>query len=228
MRQITTPAIILRRTNYGEADRIVTFLTPAGKLKALVKGVRRSKSKLAGGIELFSESSVTFMETRGDLARIISTRLIHHYQEIVGDLQRMMVGYEFMKLLDGIIEDEAEGEYYELLKSVLNALADLEIPLYAVEVWFYTRLLRLHGHGLNLKTDSEGSVLEDDGLYNFSPEHMCFNAGSNGQYRAEHIKLLRLCIAQPAKVLKQVKDISELSKTLNPLVKQLVVSHNQS
>ena len=73
MKQQTTPAIILRRTNYGEADRIVTFLTPIGKIRAMVKGVRRSKSKLAGGIELFSESTVTFLETRGDLARVVSS-----------------------------------------------------------------------------------------------------------------------------------------------------------
>jgi DNA repair protein RecO (recombination protein O) len=215
----------LRRTNYGEADRIVTFLTPAGKLKALVKGVRRSKSKLAGGIELFSESSVTFMDTRGDLARIVSTRLIHHYQEIVGDLQRMMAGYEFMKALDSLIEDEAESEYYELLKSVLGGLADIEIPLDAVEVWFYVRLLRLQGHGLNLKTDSTGNALEADSLYFFSPEHMCFNSSKNGQYRAEHIKLLRLCLSQSVQVLKQVKDADDLTKSLKSLVKQLSSSH---
>ena len=39
MRQQTSPAIVLRRTNYGEADRIVTFLTPIGKISAIVKGV---------------------------------------------------------------------------------------------------------------------------------------------------------------------------------------------
>ena len=39
MRQQTSPAIVLRRTNYGEADRVVTFLTPIGKVKAIVKGV---------------------------------------------------------------------------------------------------------------------------------------------------------------------------------------------
>ena len=136
MKQQTTPAIILRRTNYGEADRIVTFLTPIGKIRAMVKGVRRSKSKLAAGIELFSESTVTFLETRGDLARVVSTRLETHWDPIIGDLQRMMFGYEAMKMLDKIIEDEAGREYFDLLRATLDALADLDLPLVAVEPWF--------------------------------------------------------------------------------------------
>jgi DNA repair protein RecO (recombination protein O) len=51
MRQFRTQAIILNRTDYGEADRIISFLTPDhGKVKAIAKAVRKSKSKLAGGI----------------------------------------------------------------------------------------------------------------------------------------------------------------------------------
>ena len=45
-------AIVLRRTNYGEADRILQLLTPKGKRSVMAKGVRRERSKLAGGIEL--------------------------------------------------------------------------------------------------------------------------------------------------------------------------------
>ncbi len=221
MRQITTPAMILRRTNYGEADRIVTFLTPAGKIKALVKGVRKSKSKLAGGIELFSESTISFIETRGDLARIVSTRLNEHWGDIVGDLQRMMFGYEAMKSLDRIIEDEAEGEYYILLKNVLEGLNDLAIPLELVEVWFYVRLLELQGHGLNLKTDINGKSLVGESLYSFSSEQMCFSVTGTGSFRPEHIKLLRLCLSQPPKVFKQVKQTKELAGDLRPLLKQL-------
>ncbi len=221
MRQITTPAIILRRTNYGEADRIVTFLTPTGKLRAIVKGVRRSKSKLAGGIELFSESTVTFIEGKSDLATIISTRLNVHWDGIVGDLQRMMFGYEAMKLIDKVIEDDAERDYYEILKMTLEGLSDSTTPLTAVELWFYVRILRLLGHGVNLKTDQNGKNLVDDTLYTFSAEHMCFSPNSGGQYRSDHIKLLRLCLSQPVVVLKQVKQVGELSETLQPLFKQL-------
>lgn len=223
MRQITTPAIILRRTNYGEADRIVTFLTPTGKLRAIVKGVRRSKSKLAGGIELFSESTVTFIEGKSDLATIISTRLNVHWDGIVGDLQRMMFGYEAMKLIDKVIEDDAERDYYEILRMTLEGLADSTTPLAAVELWFYVRILRLLGHGVNLKTDQDGRNLVDNTLYTFSVENMCFSPNNSGQYRSDHIKLLRLSLSQPVTVLKQVKQVGELSKALQPLFKQLTI-----
>lgn len=221
MRQYTSPAIILRRTNYGEADRIVTFLTPAGKIRAMVKGVRRSKSKLAGGIELFSESTITFLETRGDLARIVSTRLETHWDAIVGDLQRMMFAYEAMKLFDKIIEDDAERSYYDLLKSTLEALADLEIPLVAVELWFYMRILKLQGYEPNLKTDQDGKKLTADSLYAFSSDAMCFQPSPNGLYRADHIKLLRLCLTHAPRVLKQVKGVDELATPL----KSIFVAH---
>jgi DNA repair protein RecO (recombination protein O) len=57
MKTIVTKGIVLTRTDYGEADRILHFLTPdQGKIAGIAKGVRKSKSKLAGGIELFSVS----------------------------------------------------------------------------------------------------------------------------------------------------------------------------
>jgi DNA repair protein RecO (recombination protein O) len=218
MKQQTTPAIILRRTNYGEADRIVTFLTPIGKIKAMVKGVRRSKSKLAGGIELFSESTITFLETRGDLARIISTRLEKHWDAIVGDLQRMMFGYEAMKILDKLIEDDAERAYFDLLKHTLESLSDLELPMSATELWFYLRVLKLQGHEPNLNTDQSGKKLTTEALFSFSPDNMCFNESPNGTYRSEHIKLLRLCLTHTPQVLKQVKGINELAPPLKDLL----------
>jgi DNA repair protein RecO len=218
MRQQTSTAIILRRTNYGEADRIVTFLTPVGKVKAMVKGVRRSKSKLAGGIELFSESTITFLQTSGNLQRIISTRLETHWDGIVGDLQRMMFAYEAMKLLDKTIEDDAERGYYDLLKSTLQALSDPETPLPAVEMWFYLRLLKLTGHALNVLTDPSGAALPKDSLYLFSPDDMCFVVNPNGDFRAEHVKLLRLSLDHQPGFLKQVKGVGELAKPLASLL----------
>jgi len=51
MKRINTHGIVLARTDFGEADRILTFLTPDnGKVKAIAKGVRKQKSKMAGGI----------------------------------------------------------------------------------------------------------------------------------------------------------------------------------
>jgi DNA repair protein RecO (recombination protein O) len=72
MKRFKTNGIILARTNYGEADRIITFLTPDhGKVKVIAKAVRKSKSKLAGGIELFSISQISFIIGRGEINTLV-------------------------------------------------------------------------------------------------------------------------------------------------------------
>src|SRR5581483_3542398 len=112
MRQFRTQAIILNRTDYGEADRIISFLTPDhGKLKAIAKGVRKSKSKLAGGIELFSVSDISFIPGRKEISTVVSTRLIKHYGHIVKDLNRTNTGYALIKRLDKATEDAPETDY---------------------------------------------------------------------------------------------------------------------
>ena len=65
---VKTEAVVLRSIRYGEADRIITFITPdRGKVKGIAKGVRKQKSKLAGGIELFSVSDISFIPGRRDI-----------------------------------------------------------------------------------------------------------------------------------------------------------------
>ena len=63
---IRTKALVLRRTNFGEADRIINFLTEQGVVAAIAKGVRKEKSKLAGAVELFCLSEITLHESQDD------------------------------------------------------------------------------------------------------------------------------------------------------------------
>ena len=92
-------AIVLRRTNYGEADRILQLLTPKGKRSVMAKGVRRERSKLAGGIELFALCDVVLRLGRGNLALLTSSRLVAFYRHILEDYDRMQFAYTSMKLI---------------------------------------------------------------------------------------------------------------------------------
>jgi len=74
MKTERTRAVVLRRTNYGEADRIVQLLTPVGRRSVMARGVRKEKSKLAGGIELFAVSDVVLGQGKGDLGVVTSAR----------------------------------------------------------------------------------------------------------------------------------------------------------
>ena len=130
MNQITTKGIVLARTNYGEADRIVTVLTPEhGKLRVMAKGVRRLKSKLAGGVELFCVSDLSLIRGRGDLSTLTSSRMHHQFSSITKDIDRTMYGYEILKCIATITEEEAGLDYYSLLEATLSALNDASVPL---------------------------------------------------------------------------------------------------
>lgn len=222
MKQLVTPAIILSRTDYGEADRILTMLTPEyGKLHLLAKGVRRVKSKLAGGIELFSVSTITFIQGRSGagLGTLVSTRLDKHFGHIVQDLDRTMLGYELIKQLNKITEDQAEAAYYHLLQQAFEALDDAAVPLPVIQFWYQAQLLRLGGHTPNLHTDVYGNKLEADKLYDFSFEEMSFDPRERGRFNAGHIKFLRLSFAgTSAKLLVQVQGSDVLVKALAPQV----------
>lgn len=225
--QIVTEGIILGRTDYGEADRIITLLTPDhGKVRLIAKGVRRVKSKLAGGIELFSVSSITFVKGRGEVGTLVSTRLAKHYSRIVEDLERTMLGYELIKQLNKVTEDHPEPEYFALLRLAFEALDDASIPQPLIRFWFSAQLLGMAGHTPNLQTESDGQKLNPEKTYNFDFERMCFLAAPQGKLDASHIKFLRLSFAaHSAKTLAQVQGGSALTNELAPLLSAMLQTH---
>lgn len=227
MNQQLTTAIVLKRTNYGEADRILTLLTPDhGKLRVMARGVRKVKSKLAGGIELFSVSHVTFIPGRGEIATLVSTRLERHYGTIIKDIERVQLGYELIKQLDKATEDHAEAEYFTLLYQSFEALDVAAIPLRLIRLWFSAQLLRLGGHEPNLQTDTTGGKLQADQRYNFDIEAMAFAPHASGRFVADDIKFLRLLFSttQP-NVLAKVEGGIELEEHVRPLLAAMMQQH---
>lgn len=229
MKQTLTDGIILARTDYGEADRILTVLTPDhGKLRLMARGVRKVKSKLAGGIELFSTSHLTYIEGKREIGTLISSRLEKHYGHIVESIDRVQLGYELIKLLDKATEDHPEADYYRLLEHAFAALDDSAIGLELVRTWFQAQLLRLAGHAPNLQTDTAGEKLAADAKYNFDFEAMAFHPHSSGRFAASHIKILRLLFSAhtPADIAK-VQSVDDVVTEVQPLVRSAVTTYIQ-
>lgn len=227
MNQLVTRAIILRRTDYNEADRILTLLTPSyGKLSLLAKGVRKIKSKLAGGIELFSVSEITFIKGRGDVGTLVASRLIMHYGRIVGDFDRTMLGYELIKRLHKATEDAPEEAYFDLLHEAFDALNTVALPSDLVRFWFDAGLLRLGGHTPNLQTDCNGNKLHPSTSYGFSLDDVAFRSDVQGRFTTDHIKFLRLVFAgNSVKVLAMIKGNERLLLDCAPIVQVLATTH---
>ncbi len=222
MNQIKTISITLQRTDYGEADRIVTFLTPdKGKVKAVCKGVRKPKSKLAGGIELFSVSDISFIKGKGDLGTLVSSRLVRHYGDIVKDIDKTMFGYDALKIINRVLEDEGGEDFFELLDDTMRALNTKTLPLALAECSFLMRLMQLLGHEPNVTHDIKGGDLSPEDTYQFSIDDMGFFKSENGPYTRNHAKVLKLLAYNPPESIVRVQDVSKYLTDLWPLVKSM-------
>lgn len=223
MKQLVDRAIVLTRTNYAEADRIITVLTPKhGKLRLMAKGVRRAKSKLAGGIELLSVSEITFIRGRGDIGTLVSARLERHFGHIVEDYDTTMLAYDLLKKIHRATEDEPDTEYFSLLEQALAALDANQTDLQLIKVWFYAQLLMLDGYTPELTQDVTGKALQADEQYVFSFEDGGFLPHEHGQLGKDQIKCLRLLFSHvsPA-VLLRIEHLDELLHDVDPIVTTL-------
>jgi len=209
-KSVRAKAIVLRRTNYGEADRVVQFLTPVGRLAALARGVRREKSKLAGGIELFAISDVVITEGRGELGIVTSARLVTFFRHILEDYDRLQFAYEAVKQVARASETVDEAEWFEILSEVLAALDNKTISQKLVETWFYLRYADTLGHGLNLRVDITGASLLPEKMYMYDVSEQGLRESSAGEIGADHIKLLRLATVKSLSVLSQVSGLEPI------------------
>ena len=204
-----TRAIVLRRTNYGEADRILTLLTPLGQRSVMARGVRREKSKLAGGIELFGVSDVVLQQGKGNLATLTSTRLIHFYRAILADYDRLQFGYEVVKLVEQASRDIDEPEWFDVVQQVFAAL-DSKVPLRLAQLWFYLHYAALTGYDLSLSRDVTGAALSPEKTYMYDVGERGLRPSQQGEIVADHIKFLRIAAAKPLATVAQIGGVEAI------------------
>jgi len=127
-RRYVTDAIVLSRFDLGEADRVLTLITPElGKLKAIAKGIRRPASRLGGSLEPFAELTVAL--ARGRTFDVVTeVRVGHAWLRLRDDLERAATAWYLAELADRSLEERhsAEAQYallhraYELLDAGMD------------------------------------------------------------------------------------------------------------
>ncbi len=139
-----TRGYVLRRFNLGEADRIITFITPDhGKLKAVARGVRRMKSKLAGHLELFSHVEIQVAIGKS-LDVITGAKLIETPPEF--DYDQLGLAYLYAQMLDKLLdEDDQPQDSYVLIQMALEDLTAHSASNLG-ELYFKLRLAAILGH----------------------------------------------------------------------------------
>lgn len=192
MPSIRTRAIILKRINYGEADRIINFLTPFGKISAIAKGVRKEGSRLSGGLELLAVCDVVIHKQSSDLGVLTSARIVDFYKNILNDYQRLEFFYEVIKIINKSSESLTEDSWYNLLARTIKSLDNFKIQLDVIKIWFFLHYSVNMGYGLSLYYDINGQKLMVDESYSYNQLEKGLEIDKIGGLSANHIKLLRL------------------------------------
>lgn len=149
---IQTPAIVLTVKDLGEADRLVTFLTPErGRVTGLAKHAKKSKKRFANVLEPLNRVEF-FLSARpgGDLEFLQKGELIQAYPSLRRDLRRLGAAAVLAELAGELASPpEAAAPIFAALE---DALARLEngVPADSLLASFALHLLKLGGYGFQL------------------------------------------------------------------------------
>lgn len=216
---LRTKAIVLRRTNYGESDRIVTFLTPEGKFSVIAHGARKEKSRLAGGIEPFSLSEVVIHQGRGRLATLTSAKMLQFFGGILSSLPSLELASSFLKRLDRAAEQVSSPDFFKILHQSLSAL-DQNLDHDLISAWFSLNLHHASGEELNLLRDVSGQELRPDQSYSWSQAESALSPDPRGAITAKEIKLARFLLQNPLIFATKIEGITTFLPPILDLTRQ--------
>jgi len=136
--------IVLRTHKLGEADRIVAFYTAGhGKVRAVAKGVRKTRSKFGARLEPTSHVAAQFYEGR-NLDIVTQVETVDHFRALREDLDRFARASAMLEAVDQVSEDAPPSTaLYQLLLRALRTLS--AHPSNLVVAGFFWKLLALEG-----------------------------------------------------------------------------------
>jgi len=145
-RSFRTPALILKRRNFDEADRLLTVLTPEhGKLDVIAKGARKATSTKTGHVELFTV--VDMLVSRGRTFHIVTqAEMKTPYLPLREDLQRGAYASYVAELLDRftMLGEDDFHTLYTLINETFQRLCEAEDPRLTTR-YYEIRLLDMTG-----------------------------------------------------------------------------------
>jgi DNA repair protein RecO (recombination protein O) len=146
-RTFRTEAIVMRRSDFGEADRLLTlFSRERGKIKAIAKGARKPQSRKTGHVELFTRTNF-LIATGRNLGIITQAETVAAHAPLRQDLVRATYAAYLVELLDRLVgEEDPHPGQYQLLADTLDWLTVVEMEAILLLARHYElRLLALTG-----------------------------------------------------------------------------------
>lgn len=169
-RSFRTPALILKRRDFGEADRLLTVITPVhGKFDVIAKGARKAISTKTGHVELFTRADMLISRGR-DLDIASQAEMVEPYLPLREDLTRGAYASYVAELVDRFIaENEEDSRVFNLLDDTFKRISFDIDPRLAVR-YYEMRLLDLVGFRpeLNECVMSREPILPEDQFFSFA------------------------------------------------------------
>lgn len=175
---LTTEGLILKRKNFGEADRIITVLTPRyGKISIVAKGVRRITSRRAGNIEVLNRVKLHLFKAKN--YNLQEAESIETFRVLKENLTLTTTAFHVIELVDRLVpEEQTNPQLYELTVSVLRILEknprQIFIRAYEVKIlsllgfWSIDALKDLAGEQKELLKKMEYLSWDDIGRLEFN------------------------------------------------------------
>lgn len=133
-----TQGFILKKEDYGEADKILTVYTKDfGKLRFLGKSIRKIKSKLRGGVRQFSLSEIEFIQGR-IYKTLTDSSTIEDFKNLRNDLKRLKVAYQITEVLDNLVKgEEKDDKIWNLIEGVFKKLDNQRLKINNQLFYYY-------------------------------------------------------------------------------------------
>ena len=204
-------ALVIKRINLGEADKILTIFTPNfGKLRVVAKGVRKVTSRLAGHVELFTRSQMLLAKGR-NLDIVTQSETVDAYRPLHEDLPRIARASYAAELLDKMTPDALE--LYPVYKLMVETLQLISADPDADRVlrWFELQLLGYLGYAPELTKCVECRNDLAPVVNTFSPAlggvvcASCRRIGVGKDLSVNALKVLRLMQRNPYSAISRVR-----------------------
>lgn len=226
-------AVVLRRLDYGEADRILTLLTREhGKLAAIAKGSRRAKARMGNGLDLFSRSQMMLAKGR-NLDVVAQAERRGDVRNISGDLHRTAYASLVAEVADKVLEERHPvDDVFELVVTTIERLNAPARSPRAEGAWFLMRILDLLGYQPQLADCASCNEALPEAAAWFSPllgGLLCRKCGAHDQagspISVNGLKVLRVMAAGDGALYDRLRLSADLFNEIEPALEAQLEYH---
>jgi|SRR6185369_2952235 len=181
-------AIVLRKKEVGETDRLYTLYTDThGKIQVVAKGVRKGDAKLAGQLENLMQTQVMIVKGRGTgkIAGAVAEKSFVALREDIDTVRRILDTVSVFERIVGL--EEKDEELFSLLKEYLSVTNELAKEKKKDKIFLVTEgfLFQLFAH-LGYEIETGACVVSGEKLR--PGENHFFSPSAGGILRGEHLR----------------------------------------